>query len=127
MPAAAPSQTALSILIVSYNTRELSLACLASVYSETSTLAAPFEVVVVDNQSSDESAEAITVAFPDVHLIRATENLGLAAGNNLASNVARVDAEGFLLLLNPDTVVLERAVEKLYAFAKAHPEAHIFG
>lgn len=112
----------MTILIISYNTRELTLACLRSVFEQARDAA--FEVIVVDNQSSDGSADAVAAAFPQVKLIRAERNLGFAGANNLAAKEASGD---YLLLLNPDTVVLDKAIDKLLAFAKANPEAGIWG
>ncbi len=112
----------LSILIISYNTRELTLACLESVYAQTRET--PFEVIVVDNTSTDGSADAIAERFPQVKLVRHTANIGFAAGNNLAAESATGE---FLLLLNPDTVVLDGAIDKLMAFAKVNPSAGIWG
>ncbi len=111
-----------AILIISYNTRDLALACLKSVYEQTSGI--DFEVLVVDNQSADGSAGTIAAEFPQVDLIRAPKNLGFAGGNNLAAKNSRGD---WLLLLNPDTVVLDGAIQRLHAFAKTHLEASIFG
>ncbi len=112
----------LSILIVSYNTCAITLACLESVYAETRDLS--FEVIAVDNASADESAKAIRERFPGVILHESPTNLGFAAANNLAAQLAR---GRYLLLLNPDTVVLDGAVQKLHRFALAHPEAGIVG
>ena len=112
----------LSIIIVSYNTRDITLACLESVYAQTRETS--FEVIVLDNASSDGSADAIAGRFPQVRLIRHPINLGFAGGNNLAAK----DAAGeFLLLLNPDTVVLNGAIDTLMAFARANPGAGIWG
>ena len=111
----------LSILIVSYNTREMTLACVESVFAQTR---ADFEVIVLDNASSDGSADAVAARFPRVRLIRSAENLGFARANNVAAQHA---IGRYLLLLNPDTVVLDGAIDKLRAFAEAHPEAQIFG
>jgi len=102
-----------SIIIVSFNTRELTLDCLRSVYEQTGDVT--FEVFVVDNASTDGSAEAIAAAFPQVHLIANHENRGFAAANNQAAQYASGE---WLLLLNPDTVVLNRAVDRLVAFAR---------
>ena len=111
-----------SILIVSYNTREMTLACLRSIFAETQSTS--FELTVVDNESGDGSADAIAAEFPRVRLIRSERNLGFAAANNLATQ----DATGeYLLLLNPDTIVLRGAIDKLLAFAKAHPSNGIWG
>jgi GT2 family glycosyltransferase len=102
-----------SIIIISYNTRELTLACLRSVYQQTRDVA--FEVIVLDNASSDGSADAIAAGFPQTRLIRLEKNVGFARGNNLAA----VDAQGdFFLLLNPDTEIMDAAVQKVVAFAR---------
>ncbi|HEY1928466.1 MAG TPA: glycosyltransferase family 2 protein [Caulobacteraceae bacterium] len=111
-----------SILIVSYNTREMTLATIASVFEQAQT--ASFEVIVVDNASSDGSAEAIRERFPHVKLVASTENLGFGGGNNLAGETARGRR---ILLLNPDTVVLDHAVDRLCAFADAHPKRGVWG
>ena len=111
----------ISVLIISYNTRDLTLACLESVFAQTR---AEMEVIVLDNDSSDGSAQAIADRFPQVRLIRSTENLGFAQGNNVAAQQA---TGRYLLLLNPDTLVLDGAIDKLVAFAKTRPDADIFG
>jgi len=102
-----------SVLIISYNTKDLTIACLESLYAETAL--ARFEVIVVDNASSDGSARAIGERFPDVRLVEPGANLGFAKANNLAAKSAR---GRYLLLLNPDTVVLQGAVDTLVAFAE---------
>jgi GT2 family glycosyltransferase len=115
-------QPTVSVLIVSYNTREMTLDCIASV------LAQPgrdlCEVIVVDNNSTDGSADAIGSRFPDIRLVRSTENLGFARANNVAAKYASCD---FILLLNPDTVVLADAIAKLLGFAQGNPAARIWG
>ncbi len=115
------NQPAVSIIVVSFNTREMTLACLESVREQTSV---SHEVVVVDNASSDGSAEAIASRFPEVRLISMDENLGFAGANNLA---ARHSSGRHLLLLNPDTLILERAIDRLVEFAEAHGDAGIWG
>lgn len=122
MPASRPALPAVSIIIVSYNTRALTCDCLASLKAETPDLGA--EIIVVDNASSDGSADAIASAHPDVELIALDENIGFARANNLASRQARGE---FILLLNPDTLVQNRAVEKLIDFARCCPHAGIWG
>ena len=111
-----------SVIIVSYNTRQLTLDCIKSALSQSGTM--PCKLLVVDNASGDGSAEAIAAEFPQVELIRSEKNLGFAAANNLAARHANSD---WLLLLNPDTVVLDGAIDKLVAFADTHPEFSIFG
>ncbi len=111
-----------SIIIVSYNTRELTLACLRSVYAQTEKLR--FEIILVDNASTDGSADAIANELSDVRLIRSEKNLGFAGGCNLGAAAARGQ---YVLLLNPDTRVLNSAIEKLVSFAQQHPQAGIYG
>jgi GT2 family glycosyltransferase len=116
-----PPDPVVSILVISYNTREMTLACLASVVAETRV---PYELIVLDNASADGSAEATAAAFPQARLIARRDNLGFALGNNVASAGAR---GRYLLLLNPDTLVLDRAIDRLVGFAERAPEAGIWG
>jgi hypothetical protein len=108
--------------MVSYNTRELTLAALRSVQAETADVS--YEIRVVDNASHDGSAGAIASEFPEVALYASPENLGFGRAVNLAAR----EAEGrYLLLLNPDTCVLDRAIDRLVAFAERHPAPGIYG
>jgi N-acetylglucosaminyl-diphospho-decaprenol L-rhamnosyltransferase len=122
MKVTASGNPEISIIIVSYNTHEMTLACLKSVFEQSGTT--NIQVIVVDNASSDGSAELIQNAFDDVELIKSTENLGFAKANNLAAR----NANGkYILLLNPDTVILDNAIGRLLQFAKENPEAGIWG
>ena len=112
----------LTVIIVSYNTRELTLAALRTLYATTEAIA--FHSVVLDNASSDGSADAVAEAFPQVELIRSAENLGFARANNVVAAQTRTD---WLLLLNPDTECHAGAVDNLMAFARANPQAGIYG
>ena len=112
----------LTVIVVSYNTRDLTLACLRSLFA--STHVAKAHVVVFDNASCDGSAQAVAAAFPQVELIASAENLGFARANNMVAAAARTE---WLLLLNPDTEVHEGAIDALLAFSRARPEAGITG
>lgn len=115
----------LSIIVVSYNTSAMTLACLSSVFETAPEL--DFELLVVDNASADGSADAIEATHggePRLRLERLNENIGFAGANNLAAETAR---GRYLLLLNPDTVVLDGALQALLAFATERPEAKIWG
>lgn len=112
----------LSILMVNWNTRDMTLACLRSVFAETRDTS--FELILVDNGSADGSADAIAAEFPQVKLLRENINHGFAKANNIAAQVAR---GRYLLLLNTDTVVLDGAIDKLVAFARANPGARLWG
>lgn len=111
-----------SILVVSYNTRDETLACLRSVDEQTTR--STFETIVVDNDSKDGSADAIAADFPRVRLIRSAKNLGFAGANNLAAREATGE---FLLLLNPDTVILDGAIDRVVGFARENPGAGAYG
>jgi GT2 family glycosyltransferase len=109
----------LAVVIVSYNTRELLRGCLRSLEAD-----APTEIWVVDNGSTDGTRELVREEFPAVHLLCPEENLGFAAGNNLA--LARTNA-GAVCLLNPDTVVHGRALTTLVRFLEQRPDAGVAG
>ncbi len=114
----------LSVIIVSYNTCELTLKALRSVLA-VDPASFPYEVIVFDNNSSDNSVEEIRNVFQDkVHLIASKENIGFARGNNAAVKTA---IGKYVLLLNPDTLVLDNAIENLILFAKKRPDAKIWG
>lgn len=116
------NQPELSVLLVSWNTRELTLACLRSLYEQTRRTS--FEVLLVDNGSRDGSAEAVAREFPQVRLLAEKQNHGFAKANNMAAEEAR---GRYLLLLNTDTVVLDQAVDRLMDFAERQPAARIWG
>ncbi len=114
-----------SIIVVSYNTCQMTLECLRSIVAETTQI--EYEVLFIDNCSTDGSFEAVRDEFIDdarFHLVSAEENLGFAGGNNVLAESA---TGRFILLLNPDTVVLNGAIEKLLAFATEHPSNRIWG
>jgi len=112
----------LDIIVVSYNTCELTLHALRSVYEETTQTS--FNLIVVDNNSDDGSADAIEQNFPQLTLIRSPRNLGFSRGVNLSAKYLHSD---YLLLLNPDTVILDSAIDTLYAFAHKKPANGIWG
>jgi hypothetical protein len=112
----------LSILVVSFNTRAMTLACLESIRAGAGTTS--YETIVVDNASTDGSAEAIAHHGDVTRFIPSSVNLGFAAANNRAAELARGD---YILLLNPDTVVEPGAISALADFAKRTPEARMWG
>lgn len=99
LPANMNAEPLLSIIIVSYNTREVLRACLASVQAYAGV---PHETIVVDNASPDGSADMVASAFPEVRLLRNTDNVGFSPANNSGMAMAR---GAYILLLNPDTLV----------------------
>lgn len=109
-------ETDLSIVIVNWNTRELLLECLNAVYHTLS--GKRFEVIIVDNGSSDGSIEAVRDRFPQIRCIVNADNRGFAAANNQAFAVMR---GRYALLLNTDAILLPGALESLFAFMEAQP------
>lgn len=111
-----------SVIIVNWNTRDITCECLQSVYDQTHNIT--FEVILVDNDSSDGSVEAIRSQFPQVQLIENKDNKGFAAANNQGFELAR---GRYVLLLNPDTVVLDGAIQKTVAFMDTRSDAAVVG
>lgn len=113
-----------SVVIVSWNTRELLRSCLASIRQEALGLPGRVEVVVVDNASGDGSVDMVRAAFSEVDLVCNAGNAGFAAANN--QGIRRTRGR-YVLLLNPDTEGMPRFLETLVAFLDAHPEAGAVG
>ncbi len=107
----------LSLVIVNWNTAALLVDCLRTIPDGARDLT--YEVIVVDNASTDGSADLVTAEFPDVKLIRNRENVGFARGNNqgMAASSGR-----YVLLLNSDTLVKPQALTRLVAFMDQHTE-----
>ncbi|MBC7237121.1 MAG: glycosyltransferase [Chloroflexi bacterium] len=119
----------LGVIIVSYNTRELTADCLTSVYNSLCASALAAQVWVVDNASEDGSAEMVAQRFPQATLIRSERNLGFSGGNNLAlrAMLAGSDPPRHVLLLNSDTLVHAGALEAMVAWLNDHPAVGIVG
>lgn len=113
---------AVSISIVAYQSRELLRECLHSIQSNVRDLR--LEIIVVDNGSDDGTVEMVSRHYPQVQLVRNDRNLGFARPNNQAIKASRGK---YILLLNPDTIVLPNALEQLVEFAEAHPRVGIVG
>ncbi len=107
----------LSIIIVSWKVKDLLQSCLKSIFEETENIS--FEVILIDNASQDGTVEMVREKFPSVLLMGSKENLGFAKGNNIAIPGAK---GRYVLLLNPDTFILDRALEKMARFMDAHSE-----
>jgi GT2 family glycosyltransferase len=114
--------TQLSIIIVSWNVRDLLRDCLASIAPWREAL--PLEVIVVDSASQDGSADMVQADFPWVRLMAQRDNVGFPRGNNIGLRAAQGQ---FLLLLNPDTVVVGDALPRMVQFLAAHPDVGMVG
>ncbi len=115
------SQVDLSVVIVSYNVCNLLEQCLKSVISDQSPIT---EMIVVDNASTDDSAQMVREKFPAARLIVNADNRGFAGANNqgFAESTGR-----YVLMLNPDTSVCDGAITTLVTFMDTHPDAGVCG
>ena len=111
-----------SIVIVSFNTRDVTRQCLEHVRKHAA--AVKHEVLVVDNASVDGSADMVAAEFPEARLIRSDENRGFAGGNNPAMKIAR---GRYILLLNSDAFLSEGALEKTLQYMDDHPDTGVLG
>ena len=116
----------LSIVIVSWNVREDLRECLQSLLREEGSRleSGEIEIIVVDNASTDGTAEMVNLEFPRVKLLVNSQNLGYTKANNIGINHSRGK---YILLLNPDTIVHQGALQALIDCAESHPEAGIIG
>ncbi len=112
----------LSVVIVVHNHAEFLPACLDSLKPAMRRL--QIEVVVIDNRSTDGSADLVRLHLPAARLIVNARRHGFATNNNTGMRLAHGD---FILLLNPDTEVIDGALETLVAFMRAHPDTGLCG
>jgi GT2 family glycosyltransferase len=112
----------LSIVIVSYNTKDLLRECLQSVHREAGSLST--EIFVVDNNSSDGSPLMVEIEFPEVKVIRSTVNLGFGAANNLALEAAQ---GRYIVLLNSDAFLSAGCLRTARDHMNAHPRVALAG
>jgi GT2 family glycosyltransferase len=120
----------LATIIVSYNTKELLANCLEAASSGLERSGLDSEVWVVDNASGDGSARMVQQRFPQVRLIAHDENVGFAAGNNLALQAMGFGSKAiprYVLFLNPDTRVLDDALDTMVRFLDSTPRAGAAG
>ncbi|MGB6836287.1 MAG: glycosyltransferase family 2 protein [Dehalococcoidia bacterium] len=111
-----------SVVIVSFNSRNYLRPCLRSVLEHTQGV--EYEVIVVDNASSDGSAEMVAGEFPQVTLLRRADNAGFAAANNEGIRAARGEA---ILLLNPDAEFTGNVLPPMHRYLGAHPGVGVLG
>lgn len=111
-----------SLVIVSYKCKDQVIACIESVREHTHD--ASTEIIVVDNDSGDDTVRVLAERYPGIVLVPLEENIGFGRGCNEGANKAQ---GRYLLFLNPDATILPGAVDNLVAFAKRTPEALIWG
>ena len=115
-------EVVVSIIIVSWNARDYLLKCLASLTPRSCSY--PFEVIVVDNASSDGSPDCVEKSFPHVRLVRNASNLGFARANNLGISLS---TGRYLCLVNSDVKVQDDCISRLVDFCRDHPDVGLAG
>ncbi|MGD1996196.1 MAG: glycosyltransferase family 2 protein [Anaerolineae bacterium] len=119
----------LGIVIVNYNTRNLLHTCVSTILASQGDFS--FEICVVDNASTDGSADMVAEEFPQIHLIANRHNTGYPAANNQGLRALGypegADASRFVLLLNSDTELPPDGLSKMLAFMREHPDAGVAG
>ena len=111
-----------SIILVNYNTRELTLNCISSIYRFSKDI--EFEIIVSDNGSNDNSVELIKKNFPEVIILENNKNLGFGIANNRAAEIAKGK---YLFFLNTDTILLNNAPKLFYQSAEEKKIDTIWG
>ena len=105
----------LSIVIINYNTNNLTCQCIKSIIAETNNIS--YEIIVVDNDSRKEDPNYIKYTFKEITLVKNNKNIGFAGGNNLGISISK---SKFILLLNSDTIIQDSAIEKCFLYLKAN-------
>lgn len=106
-----------SVILVSYNTRELTINAVRSIYDKTDNII--FEIILVDNNSHDNTIESIEALFPDVICIKNKENYGFGYANNIGAKIAKGE---YIFLLNTDTILTNNAIKILADYLDEHAE-----
>jgi GT2 family glycosyltransferase len=109
----------LSIVLVNHNAREITADCIQSIYDKTKI---PFEIILVDNNSSDGSTPYIKNKFPEVRLLENKSNRGFAAANNQGINISTGE---YIILLNNDTGLKNNALDKMVEYIDKNPKIGI--
>ena len=117
-----PPQLDISIIIVSFNTREILMRCLESIQKQTKGVS--YELILVDNASEDRTAETVSKKFKNIKVIANKENRGFSAANNQGILISKGKKIAFL---NPDTSLTENSFEKILKYMEEHPKFSILG
>lgn len=120
----------ISVVIVNWNVKDLLDKCLASLHNGSVAINQPqdnrplIEIIVVDSASADDSVAMVNEKYPDVKLLTQSENVGFTRGNNIGFR----EAQGrYLLLLNPDTEIIDDAIPQLFDYMENHVDVGIIG
>jgi GT2 family glycosyltransferase len=119
----------LTIIIVSWNVRELLLRCIASLHRSLAGSAITYEIVVIDNASHDGTPALLRATNPEVRLIESGNNLGFAGGNNLGLRfvLGQPHPPDYVFVLNPDTEAMAESVPQLMRWMHQHRDVAVAG
>ena len=106
-----------SVIIINYKTKKLTVDCIDSVYKNTDQV--DFEIILVDNNSKDGTIEYISHQYPSVIIKEMEENVGFGRANNAGAELA---SGKYLFLLNSDTILLENTIKYFYEFMENNHE-----
>ncbi len=107
----------ISIIIINYNTFQLTEECIRSIITKTKDIT--YEIILVDNASTEENADKFKILFPQVNLVKNNQNIGFARGNNSGIKISKGD---YILLLNSDTILKNNAIYYAWQKMKSNPE-----
>jgi len=110
----------LSIIIISYNTADLTINCLKSIFTDKGLQQIPYEIIVIDNNSQDDSLKKIKQLRNPIKIIANKSNLGFGKANNQGLKIAQGN---YILFLNSDTIILHSAISQALDWLCSHPEA----
>lgn len=123
-----PNNPLLSIIVVSFNTADITVNCLKSIYQDKGLKDIPFEIIIIDNNSTDNSISKIQAKRSpplaeknSIILIQNKTNLGFGKANNQGLKIAKGQ---YILLLNSDTIILHSAISQSLNWLSSHPESH---
>ena len=111
----------LSIIIVNWNTANLTVDCIKSIFTDKGLKQLAYEIILVDNASSDDSIEKISKLKGPITIIKNKENVGFGRANNQGIKIAKGN---YFLLLNTDTIILHSAISQSLDWLSSHPESY---
>ena len=117
-----PGPVVLSIIISTYDARDMVADCVQSIYENPPS--EPYEIVLIDDASTDDTSEVVRDRFPEVRLRRNAVNRHYTKSNNFAIDLSRGE---YVYLLNNDTIMLPHTLDRMIAFLREHPDAGAVG
>ena len=118
-----PKKTEVSIIIISYNVQKYLIQCIESILAHTN-VKFKYEIIVIDNNSSDHTRKEVKERFPLINYIQNIENIGFTKALNQGISKSKGK---YIFQLNPDTEFVEDSISKIYSYFSEHDEVAILG